>query len=891
MTGQTISHYRVLEKLGAGGMGVVYKGEDTRLGRCVALKFLPEEFARDRQALDRFQREARTASALNHPNICTVHDIDEHEGRPFIVMELLEGQTLKHRISGRPLSTEELVELGIQIADALDAAHAKGIVHRDIKPANIFITPRGQAKILDFGLAKLVAERRLQPVGEAADDLPTVQYAEALLSSPGVAVGTVAYMSPEQALGKELDARTDLFSFGVVLYEMTTGALPYQGPSSVALFDAILHQPPMPPSRRNPATPTEIEAIILKALEKDREVRCQGAAELRADLKRAKRNLESAARSGASVVSPSAPPAPSPARPVGWGRRVAIALGVAVLAALAWYLLPRPGAHAPAAPAQKNVTFAQLTMQPGQELFPSLSPDGKSLVYASENDIYFQRVGGKTPINLTRDGAATIDSQPAFSPDGERIAFRRTAPEGSGIYLMGATGEALKRLTDFGHNPTWSPDGSQIACAIAGVARPETRSTTDSRLWVIQIATGEKRQVTAEGDAVQPHWSPRGYRIAYWGINRGGQRDIWTIDAGGGQPVAVTQDAHIDWNPVWSPDGGHLYFSSDRAGSMNLWRVPVEEKSGKVLGPPEPMTTPSPDSGHLSFSRDGRRLAYVHRVATTNLNRIGFDPVREATVGQATAITRGSMSALNPDASSDGRWLTFTGGKQEDLFIIQTDGSGIRQLTDDIHRDRYPRWSPDGKRIAFHSNRSGVYEIWMISPDGSGLEQVSYSAPARVLYPVWSPNGDRLAFTNVGVTALFVPLAKPSKEQTPEPLPLLQEPGFSFVAWSWSPDGRRLAGYRQAKEGGVSGILVYSLESRKFEPLTEDGAYPTWLKDNRRLLFQLRGAVHLIDSVSKKFHPVGLQGAGSVQGLSPDQRTIYFSVAETEADIWLANLE
>jgi Tol biopolymer transport system component len=396
-------------------------------------------------------------------------------------------------------------------------------------------------------------------------------------------------------------------------------------------------------------------------------------------------------------------------------------------------------------------------------------------------------------------------------------------------------------------------------------------------------------------DALQATWSPHGHRIAYWGLRKGGQRDIWTIPASGGEPEDVTNDEPLDWNPVWSPDGSYLYFASDRGGSMNLWRVRIDEISGKVDGQPEPVTTPSQYSQHISFSRDGHRVVYVQVVTKMNIQRVGFDPVGEKVVGQPEWVTQGSKRSALPNISPDGEWLVFSsfGEKQEDLFVIRKDGTGLRQLTDDIYKDRFPRWSPDGKRIAAHSDRSGKYELWLINPDGSGLRQLtSTSAPNTVLYPVWSPDGTRIAYTINEVNTSIVDANRSWNEQSPESLPGASESNTHFsTPFSWSTDGRRLAGWAV---GGSRGIIVYSLESRTYEKLTDAGSFPVWLSDNRRLLFIDQRKIQLVDSQTKKVHEV-LSAApyaiGQGFSLTRDDRLIYYHLTQTEADIWLMTME
>ena len=536
--GRRIGPYKILSLLGAGGMGEVYLAEDARLNRRVALKLLPAGFTKDPERVRRFEREARAASALNHPNIVTIHDIGESDNTHFIATEFVEGRTLRRLIADGDLKTEEMLNVAAQIAEALAAAHAAGIIHRDIKPENIMLRPDGYAKVLDFGIAKLT---------ERTSSSPTTRrdLSEAAQTETGAVLGTIAYMSPEQSLGQKLDQRTDVFSLGVILYEMLTGEHPFRGATNAATFDRILnHDPPTPNIRDAEAAP-ELTRVVCRALEKDRELRHQTASDLRAELKRLQRALDSSPSVSGKFMAGAR--LSRPARSLS-GRTAGLALAslVVLVAAIGVYFALRrtasPKWEATAAAPAANINFTQLTDQPGQELSPSLAPDGKAVIYAARAsddwDIYWQRVGGRNPRNLTEDSPAD-DTHPALSPDGEHIAFRSEREKG-GIFVMGATGESVRRLTDFGFYPTWSPDGREVAVSTEGFTDPNVRGLGPSMVWIINVTTGEKRQLTdaKTGDAAQPAWSPSGARIAYWGKHKGGQRDIWTIPArDGGERV------------------------------------------------------------------------------------------------------------------------------------------------------------------------------------------------------------------------------------------------------------------------------------------------------------------------------------------------------------------
>jgi serine/threonine protein kinase/Tol biopolymer transport system component len=852
-----LNHYRILRPLGEGGMGEVYEAEDTRLKRRVALKLLPHDTGSDAALRARFEREAQTVASLNHPNIVTIYSVEESTTTRFLTMEIVEGGTIDRLLPPTGLPLADLLKYAIPIVDAVATAHARGIVHRDLKPTNVMVARDGRVKVLDFGVAKLMDRA---PADAAS--VPTVTGSPTLV---GQIVGTAAYMSPEQAEGRPVDHRSDIFSIGILLYELATGVRPFRGATSLSILSAIIKDEPEPMTRLRPGASRDLERIVNQCLAKDVAKRPQSAADLRTRL--------------ASLIE----------GPSARGRR----LRDGALAALAVVLLGLGAAYALSTwPFRARETalpkpiFARVTDDRGIESWPSLSSDSRDIVYAGrgaagEAGLYLRSREAGAAVRLSTEAS---DDTPAFSPDGDSIAFSSARDNSTGIFVMDRRGESVRRLTNGGSDPSWTPDGLEVVYSTESGRDPDNRQAP-SQLWAVNVTSGQRRRI-AEADAVQPRVSPDGRLVAFWGLPvdvsgqgfAGANREIWVQPLAGGERVAIAAGESTDWNPGWAPDGRTLYFSSDRGGTMNIWRVAVDPKTGRPSGEPFAMTAPTVYASHTTVALDGT-IAYAAYDYSTLVRSIGFDPISGVVNGAARDIVTGQRAWLHPDVSPDGGILALRSFKaQEDVWVVAVDGSGLRAVTNDPPRDRGPRWGRDGS-LLFYSARSGRFQFWTIRPDASGLRQLTHGESV-LNDPVPSRNGRWVAGSNPNTGEQFIFDAH-DWTKPPERLPSPPTKSPVYLR-DWSPDGMRIAA---ADTSG--GLWTFDLATKSWDRIGS-GSWPRWLPDGRRLLATFRSRVMLVDTTTKTARETyGEPGRliGAVV-LAPDGRRLYFTSAATESDIW-----
>jgi serine/threonine protein kinase len=867
----SIGSYRILSPLGRGGMGEVYLAEDTRLGRKVAIKLLLEEFTTDGERVRRFEREARAASAINHPNILTIYEIGRSEGLHFIAAEYVEGQTLRQRMKQSRLRLREALDVAIQVASALNAAHTAAIIHRDVKPENIMVRPDGLVKVLDFGLAKLT-ERR----ATACDT--QVSTIAGRTTELGVVMGTARYMSPEQARGLEVDARTDIFSLGVVIYEMMAGCAPFEGATTNDVIAAILKTEPPPLVFHVPEVSGEIENVISKALRKEREERYQVVKDLLLDLKNYKKEMETKAagadqpilRSGATAISSGMQVGAEPLVNAITRRKGGLVLALASLAvvvAAIVYLAPwiQQKFQADQPPPQRKLW--QLTFDPGLQSEPSWSPDGRFIAYSSDRggnfDIWVQQVNGGNPVQVTKSPAH--DWQPSWSPNGHSLVFR-SERDGGGLFVVPALGGSERKVSSFGYRPRWSPDSSQILFYSSVL---QTWIMETSKVYVVGLDGTPPAEALAEFLAdfllLQMDWHTDGRRISFWGRHRKHGWGFWTAPVADGVPIKSElapqveqqmKEAAVSFiNFRWSPTGQLLYFEGIAQSVRNLWRIEVEPQTLRWVAGPERLTTDAGLDTNIAPSPDGRKLAYTVRTERTRIWSLPFDAATGRVKGAGQPITEKGRDAWQPDLSRDGRKLVFRtqrAGKQELWEQSLADGHSTLLMAADEFSRHDPRWSPDGLRLAYERSRPSnpertrfEYSIVLLF-SGGGEEQAITSASASFAVDFdWATNGERLLGScnhqaPIRAAICLFPLSAAPRVETQMRV-VTSHPDYDLWQARFSPDERWISfNAVSATDTGVSTIYVVPASGGEWRRITE-GKYRDskgrWSPDGKAIYF------------------------------------------------------
>ena len=899
----TLAHYRVIKRLGVGGMGEVYLAEDTKLGRKVALKVLPQSLTADEQSKRRFIQEAKTASALNHPNIITIYEIASANGRDFIAMEYVEGDTLRTSLSGARIKTSRAADLTAQAASALAAAHDAGIVHRDIKPENLMVTQTSQVKILDFGLAKLVEAKRASLAHADASAETHIIPENNVETMPGTVLGTVSYMSPEQAEGVAVDRRSDIFSLGVVLYEMLGSKRPFEGKSAIDTLHSIINEEPRPIIELNPSLPLEITELLGKAMAKDRNQRYQHAGDFELDLRRFKRALETNALVSSRVAAGSK--AAAPHSWLYWILTSLAVLGLVGVSFAAWRIrrLSQPPVHASSL---ESVRLLPVTVDAGFEGEPSFAPDGQTIAYVSDRtgnfEIYLKQISGGPDINLTNHPAD--DMQPAFSPDGKQIAFvsSRTGQSdclcffiygtdqplmGGGIWVMPALGGSPRKIVESGTFPSWSPDGSSIIFTKG--------PWYGQNVYRVPATGGEPQQIDIKlkGGApfiAYPTYSPDGHWITFEAADK-----VYVVDAKGGEPVPIVEGKH----PVWLGNTEALIYCSVEAGkNYTLWKIPFSASEGKAAGTPEPLTVGRGRDTQAAVSRNGKFIAFSALDVSFNLEALAFDSESGHATDRPQPITSGSDLIYFHDSSPDGRSSVFESHRGATSFIWRVEhGSAPVQLTaDPKYMDAYPRWSRDGRSIAFNrktaNDVNAIEDLWVMVADGANPQRLIEKAG----YAEWLPDGHSLTYLSLNDLQLSV-----YDTGTKSSRKLTNEEGI-YGSGVPSSDGKWIAFMSIASgnvdikavpiEGGESRPVV-TTPRQDFHPLFSlSGKWLYFLLDHRNLYRVPGPAQNWKKSQPEKITNFPESGLFLEDPhIAPDGHTLFYARRRTTGDIWVMNLE